>query len=92
MRQDHYLSEDGWTPSQKEHFERMRITVCVLCATTARSVKEIAMYIGIYQTHKIVRELHEDGYLTRMHRKKTGETVYKLNPTALHKDAFFPKG
>lgn len=79
MRTDHYLIQDGYTATQRQQFEKERILVCVACASEPKSVKEIGMIIGIFHALKVIRELHDDGYLIRYYRKKTGEIIYKTN-------------
>lgn len=89
MRDNHYLIAEGYTPKQRETFERERIAICVLCADQPRTMQFIAYRLGVYQAKRIVNELCIDGYLERVLLVKTQEVAYRFRADAISKQQFF---
>jgi len=89
MRDNHYLIAEGYTPKQREQFERERIAVIVLCADQPRTMQFLAFRLGVYQAKRIVTELRLDGYLERVLVTKTQEVAYRFRADSISKQAFF---
>lgn len=89
MRANHYLTAEGYTPSQRVNFERERIAVIVQCAVEPRTMKFLARLIGAYQAQRVISELIQDGYIIRVLIGKTKQVGYKANFAKLTPNSFF---
>ena len=89
MRAYQYLGDNGYTLRQRELFERQRFCAIHEASKGHVTVISLARMVGAYEAHKVLEALRLDGYLIRYHHSPTGETRYKVNPSALNNDAFY---